>query len=311
MANRSGRSAKSGHLSTIILALVIAVAATFFGGRGLLGDSDGRQGQPVSGDGLTVHYLDVGQGDSALLQCGGETMLIDAGDVGAGETVTTYLDRQNVTAIDYLVCTHAHADHCGGMDDVVMNFPVKTIYSSVAGSGNGAFTRFAEAAKTAGVDIAVPEPDSSFQLGEATVTVLAPRSAYDDVNDMSLVLRVDYGETSFLFTGDAEYDSETDMLDAGCDVRCDVLKVGHHGSSSSTGYRLLYEAQPQYAVISCGAGNSYGHPHEETMSRLRDADVTVYRTDEDGTVVCFSDGTALQFAFYDGAALRFESEDAA
>ena len=294
MSSTRKRNSGGSHLVTIVLALVLALLATFFG-RSRLGGGTERETTPVSGDGLTVHYIDVGQGDSTLITCGGETMLIDAGIPSAGETVTDYLSSQGVTAIDYLVCTHAHADHCGGLDDVVVNFPVKTIYSSVTESSNKTFTYFADAAATAGLTIQVPEPDSTFSLGEATVTVLGPRADYSDVNDQSLVLRVDYGETSFLFTGDAEYDSETDILDAGCDVRCDVLKAGHHGSSTSTGYRLLYEAEPQYCVISCGADNDYGHPHEETLSRLRDADVTVYRTDQNGTVVCFSDGQTLTF----------------
>lgn len=293
MSNTRSRKSGGNHLVTIVLALVIALMATYFGVNRTDGD---RPVAPVSGDGLSVHYIDVGQGDSTLLICDGETMLIDAGIPSAGETVINYLSAQGVTAIDYLICTHAHADHCGGLDDVVVNFPVRTIYSSVAESKSNSFTCFADAAETAGVEIEVPELDSTFTLGEATVTVLGPREDYSDVNDQSLVLRVDYGETSFLFTGDAEYDSETAILDAGCDVRCDVLKAGHHGSRTSTGYRLLYEAEPQYCVISCGADNEYGHPHDDTLSRLRDADVTVFRTDENGTVVCFSDGQSLTFS---------------
>lgn len=291
MSNTRKRNSGGNHLVTIVLALVIALLATYFG----VNQSDERQTTPVSGDGLSVHYIDVGQGDSTLLTCGGKTMLIDAGIPSAGQIVMDYLSAQGITAIDYLVCTHAHADHCGGLDDIVVNFPVKTIYSSVAESQNNSFTYFAEAAETAGIEIEVPELDSTFSLGEATVTVLGPREDYTDVNNQSLVLRVDYGETSFLFTGDAEYESETAILDAGCDVRCDVLKAGHHGSRTSTGYRLLYEAEPQYCVISCGANNDYGHPHDDTLSRLRDAEVTTYRTDQNGTVVCFSDGKSLIF----------------
>lgn len=291
MRKTKSRGNGRNHLISILLALAIAAAAGYLG----LGDQLRAASQSAGGDGLIVTYIDVGQGDSTLLQCDGETMLIDGGLPGAGETVTETLSAQGVTAIDYLVCTHAHADHCGGLDDVVVNFPVKTVYSSVTSSGNGSFTVFAEAAEAAGIKIEVPELDSSFSLGGATVTVLGPREDYDDVNNQSLILRVDYGETSFLFTGDAEYAAETDLLDAGCDVRCTVLKAGHHGSSTSTGYRLLYEAEPQYCVISCGADNEYGHPHEETLSRLRDADVTVYRTDESGTVVCTSDGTDVTF----------------
>ncbi len=249
----------------------------------------------MPGSGLTVTYLDVGQGDCTLLQCDGQTMLIDAGIGEQANHITTYLKQQGVKSIDYLVCTHAHADHCGGMKAVIAAFPVHTLYSSVTSSSNGAFQRVMRAAETANLAITVPSVGDTFALGSATVTVLGPQKHYSDVNDQSLILRVDYGSNAFLFTGDAEYQSETDVLDAGENVRCDVIKAGHHGSRTSTGYRLLYEAQPKYAVISCGAGNEYGHPHDDTLSRLRDADVTVYRTDLNGTVVCRSDGTNLTF----------------
>ena len=222
-------------------------------------------------------------------------MLIDAAEGNQANKITAYLKQHGVTAIDYLICTHAHADHCGGMRAVIAAFPVRTLYSSVTSSSNGAFQRVMRAAETANLAITVPGVGDTFALGGATVTVLGPQKHYSDVNDQSLILRVDYGSNAFLFTGDAEYQSETDVLDAGENVRCDVIKAGHHGSRTSTGYRLLYEAQPKYAVISCGAGNEYGHPHDDTLSRLRDADVTVYRTDLNGTVVCRSDGTNLTF----------------
>lgn len=152
------------------------------------------------------------------------------------------------------------------------------------------------AAETANLAITVPNVGDTFSLGSATVTVLGPQKHYSDVNNQSLILRVDYGSNAFLFTGDAEYESETDVLDAGEDVRCDVIKAGHHGSRTSTATACCDEAQPKYAVISCGADNGGdGHPHDDTLSRLRDADVTVYRTDLNGTIVCRSDGVDLTF----------------
>ena len=146
------------------------------------------------------------------------------------------------------------------MKAVIAAFPVHTFYSSVTSSSNGAFQRVMRAAETANLAITVPGVGDTFALGGATVTVLGPQKHYSDVNDQSLILRVDYGSNAFLFTGDAEYESETDVLDAGEDVRCDVIKAGHHGSRTSTGYRLLYEAQPKYAVISCGAGQRIRPP---------------------------------------------------
>ncbi len=292
---KRGRSSQAQHpLITILLALVIAGLSMWFG-AGRDGGNGPDAATPVAGSGLTVTYLDVGQGDCTLLQCDGQTMLIDAGIGEQANHITTYLKQQGVKSIDYLVCTHAHADHCGGMKAVIAAFPVHTLYSSVTSSSNGAFQRVMRAAETANLTITVPGVGDTFALGSATVTVLGPQKHYSDVNDQSLILRVDYGSNAFLFTGDAEYQSETDVLDAGENVRCDVIKAGHHGSRTSTGYRLLYEAQPKYAVISCGADNEYGHPHDDTLSRLRDADVTVYRTDLNGTVVCRSDGTNLTF----------------
>lgn len=249
----------------------------------------------MPGSGLTVTYLDVGQGDCTLLQCDGQTMLIDAGIGEQANHITTYLKQQGVKSIDYLVCTHAHARplrrhegrHCGlpGAHALQLRHleQQRRVSARHARSGDGKSHHH-----RAGVG-------DTFALGSATVTVLGPQKHYSDVNDQSLILRVDYGSNAFLFTGDAEYQSETDVLDAGENVRCDVIKAGHHGSRTSTGYRLLYEAQPKYAVISCGAGNEYGHPHDDTLSRLRDADVTVYRTDLNGTVVCRSDGSNLTF----------------
>lgn len=248
-------------------------------------------------EGLTVYYLDVGQGDATLLQCGGQTLLIDGGDNQAERSLPEVLDRLGVTELDYIVCTHPHADHCGGLDAIVETFPFGTVYSPCTSYDTVTFTDFAQTVSDRGGSFTIPQPDDTFSLGNATVTILGPRwdTLPDNVNDWSIALRVDYSDTAFLFTGDGEYAAETALLDAGCDVRCDVLKAGHHGSDTSTGYRLLYEARPQYAVISCGAGNSYGHPHEQTLSRLRDAEVTVLRTDTQGTVTFHSDGTNLTY----------------
>ena len=252
-----------------------------------------EQTHQVSADseGLSVHFIDVGQADSALLLCDGEAMLIDGGNVGDSELVVSYLRQQGVETLDYVVGTHAHEDHIGGLAGVLAVFEAETVWSPVEDYDSKCFADFAYYADT----LVCPEPGETYALGGAEITVLGPVELYEDTNDTSIVLRVDYGETSFLFTGDAETQSEHDILDAGYDVSATVLKVGHHGSDTSSSYQWLRAVAPTYGVISCGAGNDYGHPHAEPMSRLRDADVTIYRTDLQGHIVCTSDGTTVTF----------------
>ena len=295
----NSESSFKNHLIAIVIAIVSCIAVlgamNFFGVT-----AEQRKAQSESlqiGVGLTVHFIDVGQGDSILLTCGGKTMLVDAGGSEQGERVVRYLRSQKISALDIAVATHPHRDHIGGMDTVVQNFPIKTLYTPVTESDNACFQDLIKACSAANVKLTVPKADAQFSLGDAKVTVLGPRGDYEKLenqNNISIVLRVDYGDRSFLLTGDAEHEEETAILDAGCIVDVDVLKAGHHGSEDSTGSRLLHEAMPDYCVISCGLGNDYGHPHEDTLSRLRDADVTVCRTDELGTIVFITDGTALR-----------------
>ena len=241
-------------------------------------------------DGLYVHYIDVGQGDSELICCGGEYMLIDAGEPSASDTVVDYLNDHGIEKLEYVVCSHGHADHCGGLDAVVENFDVGTVFTSPYPGDTSSYEIFSDAVSAKGLAMTVPELGESYSLGEARFEFIGPLEEYDNINDDSLVMRLEYGDTSFLFTGDMTSKAEKDLINDGADLRCDVLKVGHHGSSGSSCYQFLYEAQPGIGVISCEKGNSYGHPHEETLSRLNDADVTVCRTDLEGSIIIFSNG---------------------
>ena len=244
---------------------------------------------------LEVHFIDVGQADCALLLCGGEAMLIDGGNVDDSSLVVSYLLNQGVESLDCLVSTHAHEDHAGALAGVMAVFPVETVYATTTTYASKCYDDFMYYVNQQDLTATRPAPGDTYTLGDALVTFLGPVKDYADPNDTSLVCRVDYGDTSFLFTGDMETTAETDMLDAGANVKADVLKVGHHGSSTSTGYRFLYEVDPTWAVISCETGNSYGHPHRETLEKLADAQVTVYRTDELGTIVATSDGQTITF----------------
>jgi len=250
----------------------------------------------LSGDSyFEIHYLDVGQGDASLVICDGEAMLIDGGDPEYSSLLYSYLSKNSLTYLKYVVCTHAHEDHCGGIAGALSYANLGIAYCSVTEYNTKAFQNFVASVEKHGKTIAVPSPGDVFTLGSATVSIIGPVNPSEDPNNMSIALRIDYGQTSFLFTGDAEREEELDILNAGHSVDCTVLHVGHHGSDTSTTYPFLRAAAPEYAVISCGAGNEYGHPTENTLSKLRDAKVKVYRTDMQGHIICQSDGVRVTF----------------
>ena len=247
----------------------------------------------VSGDGLWVHFLDVGQADCALLQCDGEYILIDGGNTGDSNLVVSYLERAGVEQLKAVICTHAHEDHVGGLPAVLAVYPTEAVYAPTKTYASNCFDDFVYYTDQQGLEITIPHVGDAISCGQADVEVLGPVKTYPETNNTSLVLSVSYGATRLLFTGDMESDAEADLLDSGADLKADLLKVGHHGSDTSTSYRFLYEVAPEYAVISVGEDNKYGHPSEQTLSRLGDADVVVYRTDRLGTVTAHSDGTKI------------------
>ncbi len=245
---------------------------------------------------LAVHFIDVGQGDSILLQLPDrQTMLVDAGPNEAGSAVVSYLQEQGVEKIDYLVATHPHADHIGGMDNVIQAFEIVKVYMPRVTTTTESFESVLRSLKAKGLKITPAKAGLTIlDRNGLKISFAAPcRSGYEDLNNWSAVLKVRYGGISFLLTGDAQAESEQEMLASGADMKADVLKVGHHGSYSSTTPAFLKAVSPKYAVISVGAGNDYGHPHRETLARLASAGVKVYRTDRDGTVIFVSDGKTL------------------
>lgn len=242
-----------------------------------------------------IHFIDVGQADAALVLCDGKAMLIDGGNAEDSSLLYTYLKNHNISHLDYVIGTHAHEDHIGGLAGALNYASVGTAYCPATSYDTKAFGNFVKVLDKHGVSITVPSTGDSFTLGSAACTILAVNTDSSDPNNTSIVLRIVYGDTSFLFTGDAERVVEQAILNRGANINSTVLKVGHHGSESSTSYVWLREIMPQYAIISVGKDNSYGHPTEEVLSRLRDAEVKTFRTDLQGDIICVSDGKNVTF----------------
>lgn len=281
------------------LLLLAAMAVSMAGCGSIDGQEESSPADPEEAfeTSFEIHYIDVGQADAALVLCDGAAMLIDGGNKADSGLIYAYLKAHNVTALDYIVCTHPHEDHAGGLAAALNVASAAVAYAPLEDDTNDSFRDFRRYLAKQGVEITVPNAGDTFSLGSASVTVAGPvgTGADGNVNNTSIVLRIVYGETSFLFTGDAEREEELAILEAGYEIQSTVLKVAHHGGASSTTYPFLREAAPEYAVISVGEGNLYGHPAEAVMSRLQDADVTVYRTDRQGTVICRSDGKTVSF----------------
>lgn len=267
----------------ILIAAVVAVTA-FLANRAqpAFQNTDGT---------VSVHFIDVGQADSILVCANGETMLIDAGTKKMSYRVVDYLHKRRIKRIDHLVATHPHEDHIGGMADVIDQFEIGALYMPKETANTKTFENMVKSAKAKGLRAKVPKTGDRIPLKNTECTVLAPADGfYESTNNYSIVLRLVYGSTSFLFTGDAEELSESEILRCGLEVQADVLKIGHHGSRTSTSEAFLKAVSPEYAVISVGAGNSYGHPNETVLKRLKRSGITIYRTDFDKDIVFYSDG---------------------
>ncbi len=245
---------------------------------------------------LAVHFIDVGQGDSTLILCDGEAMLIDAGNNDKGTTVQLYLTKQNVSSLKYVIGTHPDADHIGGLDVILYKFDCETVIMPDKTSDSDISATYRDVLDTMeqrGYKNTLPIVGDTYSLGSASFTILGPSEEYGDTNNCSVAILLKHRENSFLFTGDAESEEEKDIVESGLDIDADVYKAGHHGSSSSSSPALLNAVTPEYAVISCGEGNSYGHPHAETLNHLRSMGVQVFRTDEQGSILVTSDGSSL------------------
>ena len=293
MAKRKKKSQAKGIVTAVIV-LIAVIVGLFFGKDAILGGLTDKPSDPVSGGEVQFHFIDVGQGDAALIRTEKGDILIDAGTNSSEDELKAYLDRLGVTDIEYAVFTHPHEDHIGGADMVLNTYNVKNVVLPDATSTSKTFERMMDAIEAERCGVIEATPDKTFTVGELTCTILAPIStSYTETNDYSVVIRADYGETSVLFTGDAETHSEAEMLERyrfkGL-LDCDLLKVGHHGSDTSSSQAFLDAVTPVYAVISVGEGNSYGHPIQAILARYEAMKAEILRTDKEGDIVFTSTG---------------------
>lgn len=304
-AKRKNKRRKQGigvRIASLFLLVLIVLFAYFFGPeiRSFFGEETTTSGiyvPPVpDGSYIEMHVIDVGQGDSILIRTSGGDMLIDSGPGSAEDELHDYLTELEIKDIEYAVFTHPDADHIGNADMIMTDFSVSNVILPNKESSSKTYQRMMDAIDASGATVIEPIPEESFTLGEMTVTILAPISEkYSDTNNYSVVMRLDFGETSFLMTGDAEAGSEKEMLEKyGANLLdCDVLKVGHHGSDTSSSEAFLRAVSPQIALISCGTGNTFGHPCAVTLQKLEAMNATLYRTDWQGSIVLVSDGSAV------------------
>lgn len=243
-----------------------------------------------------IHYIDVGQGDSALVQTNNKNLLIDAGTPDSSESLINYLKTLGIKNIDFVVATHPHADHIGGMQSILKEFNVSYFCAPKVTENTDIFKNMIKTLKEKNISINILSDSHPIDLGENTKVEIysPPNNEYDNINNYSSLLRISYGETSFLFTGDAEAEIEMEVLKLNKDLKSDVLKVGHHGSITSTTDSFLKEVSPNIAIISSGLDNSYGHPSSQVLKKLSDNKSKIFRTDEDGTIILTSDGNSIK-----------------
>lgn len=245
---------------------------------------------------IEIHFLDVGQADCTFITDGIHHMLIDTGTDDQGTKIQNYLQKRGVASLDYLILTHPDADHIGSADVIITKFDCKVVMMSDIESDTRTYERTMEAVAHKGYKVTYPTPGAVYPLGDSSFTILGPEGSYDTENDASICLRFVYGNTSALFTGDAGEAPETDMVSRwGNELKSDILKIGHHGSTYSTSEKFLQTVDPAYTVISCGENNDYGHPHARVLNLLRKNGIQLFRTDEQGTVVATLDGDTVSF----------------
>jgi competence protein ComEC len=280
----------------IIISLVFCIILFLFITKLPYGiDSEVNKTIPVQTDKdlLTIHFVDVGQGDCIYIHLGNYNMIIDAGNNIDGKRIVAYLKERNVTRLDYVIATHSDADHIGGLDNVIESFDIGQIYMPKVGTGTKTFEDVLDVIIEKKQKVKIPKGGDTLNFSEAEIEFIGPLRVYDSNNNNSIVIRLIHYHNTFLFTGDMEKEAEKDILEAGYRIEADVLKIGHHGSNTSTTKKFLKAVNPAYGVISCGKDNVHGHPHKKVLRRLKKEGVEIYRTDQRGTIIFSSNGEQI------------------
>ena len=282
------KSQKNGLVSLIAIILCVIMSLFFSNDEPKTNNNDF-----VPNGELQIHYIDVGQADSILITLNDYTMLIDAGENSDGDTVVEYLKQQNISEINYLIGTHPHEDHIGGLDDVINNFDLETVLMPKVTTTTKTYESVLDALLNKNQSITAPTVGDKYSFDSAEFTILSVENEETgNLNESSIVIRLVYGNQSFVFCGDAEISNEEKMLSSGLTLTSNVLKVGHHGSDTSSCEEFIKTVNPELAIISVGTDNKYKHPCESTLDTLKKYNVSVYRTDLNGTIIVKSDGTS-------------------
>lgn len=294
MASGKQKRNKKAQLLTTVILFVVGILSTIFGGDFLLDNFFDSKGQA---DGLLkIYYLDVGQGDSAYIKVNDFDILIDAGPRSDTESLMEQLEALNIDDFEMAIATHPHEDHIGGMEAVFERYDVKEFYMPKVTNTTRVFENMIKAVASEGIKVKTIKEGMNFDLGSgAYIEVYSPiAESYEEFNDYSPIMKLTFGENSFMFTGDAEANVEKEVVKKySTELRADVLKFGHHGSSTSSTEEFIQAVNPNYGIISCGANNKYGHPHREILSIIDEYEIETYRTDVDGQITLSSDGKTI------------------
>jgi len=250
---------------------------------------------------LSVHFIDVGQGDCSLIVDGDIAVLIDAGESENSSKIIAYLNSLDIKKLDYIIATHPHSDHIGGLSEIINTFPVGKIYMSRMPDEltptTVVYENLLNAISDNGLKISTPKFGEKLDFGNAKLELYPPLEEFDGINNFSIVSRLTHSNNTFLFTGDAEKEVEKSLLNENIDLKSKVLKVGHHGSNTSSTTAFLEEVEPEICIVSCGYQNSYNHPSSAVIKRLNAYTGNIFRTDLLGTIVLNSDGKTLEYSY--------------